>query len=508
LTAEHRGIYEVRVQAGELPGNPFFEHRLSVKFVRPDGSEVSVDGFYDGEGVWKARAYCDQLGVWEWLTQSKTVQLDGTDGTFNVVTSNLPGKLRKHPDDPFQFARDDGSWFLHLGDTGYRYVVASEPEWRAYIDQASEAGFTKVRTWFAQARSTVEALYTDDRTRLQLDYWQEIDRRLLYALKKHPHIDFQLIPYAEDTEEIRRYAEGDRMSMLIGRAAQARWSALPNVHWAISNDREIVSQGPLRGRKVLQSTIDRIGRDLSKREPWGTLLTNHQCRFSGYAFVDSPWSDIITVEDLDQVDGNIILRYRESGMDPIVNDEDRYELYRNAGNRRYFFRRLMWASLLSGGHATYGGLKTYESHDGGPARGMQGYFDSNRDGVLFQGAHDFRHIHRFFQETGVTLVGLRPDDALVGADPRRFKCLRDAKTIIVYLANPSGEEPETDNPGVAKPTVAIDLPKGRWNVQWFNPRTAESFKVPSLHGASKHRLTPPHDDRATAGDWVLLLRRD
>ena len=100
------------------------------------------------------------------------------------------------------------------------------------------------------------------------------------------------------------------------------------------------------------------------------------------AFADSPWSDIITLEDLDQVDGKILLRYRQTGSDPIVNDEDRYELYRNAGNRRYFFRRLMWASLLSGGHATYGGLKTYEAHDGGPTRGVQGYFDANRDGVV------------------------------------------------------------------------------------------------------------------------------
>ena len=48
-----------------------------------------------------------------------------------------------------------------------------------------------------------------------LDYWQEIDGRLLHALEKYPHIDFQLIPYAEDTEEIRRYADGDRMSLLI-----------------------------------------------------------------------------------------------------------------------------------------------------------------------------------------------------------------------------------------------------------------------------------------------------
>jgi hypothetical protein len=37
-------------------------------------------------------------------------------------------------------------------------------------------------------------------------------------------------------------------------------------------------------------------------------------------------------------------------------------------NPRYFVRRLMWASLLSGGHATYGGGRTYEAYQKDPDR--------------------------------------------------------------------------------------------------------------------------------------------
>ena len=106
------------------------------------------------------------------------------------------------------------------------------------------------------------------------------------------------------------------------------------------------------------------------------------------------------------------------------------------------------------------------------------------------------------------MVGMRPDDALVGGDPLRFKCARDDATILAYLANPTGDDPEIDNPGVKKPTLRIDLPKGIWSVRWFNPRTGEFLDGESLNGATRHRLTPPHDDRSTAGDWVLLLRQD
>ncbi len=328
--------------------------------------------------------------------------------------SDLPGKLRKHPDDPHQFATDDRRWFLHIGDTGYRYVVDTEPNWKAYIDQAAEAGFTKVRTWFCRGRSDVQALYNKGRKGLDLAYWDEIDRRLLYALDTHPHVIFQLIPFGEDTEELARYAEGDDLTRNMVAYAQARFSALPNVTWCISNDRYIkMEPGP---NNIPAETIDLIGRDMADREPWGTLITNHQRRFSGYAFVDAPWSDIVTLEDRDQVAGTAVLKYRAMSDDPVVLDEDRYGNYISPAHDRYFFRRLIWANLLSGGHATYGGLNTYEPFDG-TLRGMHGYRDAVESGRLDDGAHDFGYIHQFFHDAGFTLVGMKPDDAMAGDDP-------------------------------------------------------------------------------------------
>ena len=105
---------------------------------------------------------------------------------FIVDPSGLPGKLRIHPDDPYQFAYDNGDWFLHIGDTGYRYVTASEPNRKAYLDQAVEMRATKIRTWFCEGRSDVQVLFADDRQSMNLAYWQEIDRRIAYACEAHP----------------------------------------------------------------------------------------------------------------------------------------------------------------------------------------------------------------------------------------------------------------------------------------------------------------------------------
>jgi len=498
--ALHRGVREIALAASGEASNPYLVG-LQVVFTRPNGSDVTVEGFYDGEGIYRARAYCDQVGEWCWRSISSDAGLDNASGTFQVVPSMLKGKLRIHSEDPRQLAYDNGEWFLHIGDTGYRYVVASEPEWRACIDQAAQMGATKIRTWFCEGRSDVQVLFAEGREALNLCYWKEIDRRVTYALEQHPHVILKLIPYGEDMEELHRYAAGDAASALVAKYAQARFSAFPNVYWCISNDREIVEDSlqSLAGRQVYAGTIRRVGREMAAREPWGTLLTNHQCRGSGYAFADDPWSDVITIEDLDQVDGAVIREYRCLGRAPVVNDEDRYELYRPPAHPRYFFRRLMWGSLFSGGHATYGGLRTYEPYDG-EQQGVQGYYDAIGAGTLRGGAEDFRHIHQFFAGSGLTLVNMKPDDALVGDEPRRWKCIHDQRTYLVYLPNPTGDDPGTDDVAASVPGVVVRLPKGTYGMRWFGPSTGRWRDEATVAGGTQ-MLTAPG-----AGDWVLWLQ--
>jgi hypothetical protein len=498
-TCPHRGFSEISARTAEEIDNPYFDVKFQVVFERPDGSEVLVDGFYDGGKTFRARAYCDTIGIWRWRSSANISDLDKRSGTFEVRASSLKGKLRLHPADPRQFAYDNGQWFLHIGDTGYRYVTETEPKWREYIDQAAKMGATKIRTWFCQARSDVQVLFCNERNELNLPYWQEIDKRLQYALRKHPHIIFQLIPYGEDTQELRRYRGEDKSAKLIARYAQARFSALPNVYWCISNDREIVTGGQLTGRKILWQTIDKIGKDMAAREPWGTLITNHQSRWKGYDFADASWSDIVTLEDLDQVDGNIFKEYYRKRAAPMVLDEDRYEHWRNPKHDRYYFRRLMWASLLSGGHATYGGLKTYEPYDG-KLSGVQGYFDAIASGKLEHGADDFVHIHKFFEDSDLTLVNMKPNDTLADNEPEKYKCISNGTTFIVYLANPDGSEPGQANVSQTKADVTIQLPEGSFAVKWFNPRSGQWENSEGVMGGTQE-LTSPAE-----GDWVALLR--
>lgn len=482
MTAAHRGVWQTELVATERDSGLLFEIDADVILTRPDRTEVRVDCFCRGDSKWGARAYCDQTGRWTWRSESSLPSLSGKSGWFDVQASSLPGKLRKHPADSHQFAWDNGQWFLHIGDTGYRYLSDTEPYWQQYIDDAVATGFTKIRVWFCRSRGGVEALLNKERTSVDPEYWDEMERRLIYAQEKYPQLQIQLIIYGEDTAELRRYSEADPAARFIARYSQARFSAFPCVQWCISNDRDISDAAG--DRRVSAKTINLVGGDLRNREPWGTLITNHQRRFSGYSFVDAEWSDIVTLEDMDQVAGEILLRYRGLSDDPVVNDEDRYGIYRSPKHDRFFFRRLMWASLLSGGHATYGGLETYEPFSKTQGtRGVQGYIAAVNKGLLDDGAADFRHIHTFFRDTKLTLVGFSPAGELAAGNQQAANVIRDPANIIVYLPNSDSGTPETANVSETSAIAALRMPPGVWVARWFDPRTGNWYESASPAGA-------------------------
>ena len=187
-------MFELSIVADAQDRHPIFETDFTVVFTRPDGSKVTAEGFYDGNKRLSSVGRMPMKLASGNGTRSPTYARfrQAQSGSFTVIPSHLKGQLIHHPDDPYQFAYENGNWFLHIGDTGYRYVTDTEPEWKAYIDQAAAAGFTKIRTWFCRGRGDVQALFNPERTSLNLPYWQEIDRRLTYALNAHPDIIFKL----------------------------------------------------------------------------------------------------------------------------------------------------------------------------------------------------------------------------------------------------------------------------------------------------------------------------
>ena len=85
---EQWGVFELAL-TGNAEGYPFQEVQLSAHFSYKHRT-IEVDGFYDGDGVYRVRFMPDVLGEWRYRTVSSLAALDGHAGSF-TCTAPRPG---------------------------------------------------------------------------------------------------------------------------------------------------------------------------------------------------------------------------------------------------------------------------------------------------------------------------------------------------------------------------------------------------------------------------------
>src|SRR4051812_2899 len=79
-TVEQWGMYEVAVK-GPTNGNPFLDVRFTARFAQGYDS-IEVAGFYDGDGMYRARFLPEKTGDWKYETISSAPELNGKTGEF------------------------------------------------------------------------------------------------------------------------------------------------------------------------------------------------------------------------------------------------------------------------------------------------------------------------------------------------------------------------------------------------------------------------------------------
>ncbi|HOK29390.1 MAG TPA: DUF5060 domain-containing protein, partial [bacterium] len=110
---ERWGIFETTLN-GPSKGNPFLDISIRAEF-KYKNKKVEVEGFYDGDGIYKIRFMPDSEGEWSFTTASNINSLDRIEGKFLCVppSQNNHGPVRVV--NTFHFAYEDGTPYYPIG---------------------------------------------------------------------------------------------------------------------------------------------------------------------------------------------------------------------------------------------------------------------------------------------------------------------------------------------------------------------------------------------------------
>jgi hypothetical protein len=136
-------IFETQ-HAGPAEGNPFVDVTFGGTFTSGDRS-VAVEGFYDGDGVYRLRFSPDSNGRWSYITHSNVAALNGLRGAFRCVE---PGPSNHGPvvvRGRFHFAYADGTPYRPVGTTSYAWTHQSAELETQTLKSLSAAPFNKIR---------------------------------------------------------------------------------------------------------------------------------------------------------------------------------------------------------------------------------------------------------------------------------------------------------------------------------------------------------------------------
>ena len=505
----------------------------------------------------------------------------------------LKGKLRTHIDNPNRWAteRNRGTTFLAFGDTQYTLmdkVWTLEPDsskggagdWDSVMQSSVNMGTTLMRAgafggYSRWDGSTTVGPYkyprpnwpfkdqsmTGNKKEYDLAQMLATDTRLQYAINTCPSLYFELI-ISPKVGEWARYFNGTDGYLDDGRGLDnmekvnlwtytvARFSAYPNVNFQIVYDirysdveppgypQEMIAANYALGKEWINwlyendpfETMKCIGTGNDEYDPYDSIFyaSNGNCYIHDEAITDISGYHVESYSKGEKV-RNV----------PIFHGEDTYEVVdiwynRNAatpyaGDPEYYYRRIFWADLLSGGYSCYGGgygtIIPYEKAFDEVA------YNTGIETVTteLKGLNDIHYIKDFFDDNEIDIADYNPADykAINGPSaPGQIQIAfdsQDDKYIIYHPNAAKGEinyEPnDFQDVGItifethstcstninSTPEITLDLNNGiRYLVTWFDPSTGIYFNQPYVNGAGiNYSFIAPPDLKGK--DAVLLL---
>lgn len=477
---------DIYFESSERYSNPFQDVDLSVSFSGPDGTTLSIPGFYKEGNTWAVRFSPIKTGNWTFTSISNDIQLNNKKGSITCVSNtkeNVHGRLMVDESNKHHFKYEDGTRFFLLG---------CEIDWLALIDM-KDADLTKtkqiVEMYAAKGFNTVLMnAYTNDTrwltgktededwgpplmhawpgspsnhdySRLDTAYWNHFDKVIEYLFQEGIVAYMYFKVY---NKLVNWPSRGSGNDVLYFSSIVARYQAYPNIIWCFAKESYYEPD-----HDYIHKMLDLI----SEKDAYSRLRTTHDdnARVIDYAFDGEYGNNLDFYTDQTQGDiyNNSIEDYNRKEW-PVSNMEPGYQ-GGNDGNSSYQGDNLsaedlvkrMYVVYMAGAYATY----YYTWHA----------WDVVRTAEEPKNLVYYKYLSDFFTRT--KWYELVPDDKLISGTGNH--CLANTGSeYIIYLGNGGSA------------TLTIKNATTQLQGIWMNAFTGEEQEENEIYNGSNLYTSP------------------
>lgn len=316
-----------------------------------------VDGFYDGNGVYRLRFMPDALGEWTFTTHSTAQALNGKTGKLLCTAPSGGNHGPVVVADAQHFRYADGTPHLSFGTTCYAWTHQADELQQQTLETLKNSPFNKIRMCVLPTEKSPQRVPFErdasgawDHSRFHIPFFQNLDKQIAALCALGVEADLILFhPY--DHEGFQRISDAENHRYL--RYMVARYAAYRNVWWSIANEYDLLKTKTL-------PQWDEYFRIVQTADPAGHLRSIHYSkRFYDYS---KSWVTHVSLQSDDfGKTGEWLSEYRK----PIIFDECKYEgnINKRWGNLSgHEMVRRFWLGMSSGAYVGHG--ETYSGPEG------------------------------------------------------------------------------------------------------------------------------------------------
>lgn len=509
--------YELKFFSSAVYENPVQDVRtMEVTFTSPAGRTKTINAFWDGNEVWKARFMPYETGLWTFETKcsdTKNQGLNGQKGSFLCKPNPDQKDIYKHgpvinPPGTFYLTYSDGTPFFYLACTAWNGALKStDDEWDQYLQQRVKNSYSAIQLVTTQWRGCdkssegLTAFEGSGRIRVNPDFFRLIDKKI-DKVNEYGLVAAPVILWTLQTGSGRELSPGyylpDDQAILLAKYIVARYSG-NHVIWILGGDGIYTGTYEQRWKTIGRAVFDGKHQGIVAQHPCGRS-------WIGEVYKDEPWLNIIGYQSSHSNSEGTVNWITKGPMSqmwahlpprPLINLEPNYEEINFTIKDKDVRNACYWslfatpvAGITYGANGIWPWLRKGEkilNHSDAPGTSLWNV------SINFPGSIQMGYLAQFIRK--FEWWKLYPAQELLLKQPgneifNQFVSIvktTDNKTILAYLP--------------VKLTVKIQKPLGiSYNVRWFNPVTNEYSEGSATDDGSVLTISSPFDS-----DMLLIL---